>query len=219
MPYSATSREFVQIKVGNEQKELMLPMISVWNRPYFRDAKAGVMHFTRNEGNIWTLTHPGLVNIDPEDFAFVAEYLESGGFGLRHPLGPEENDDAFAQCVSAWATADTLGMTDLMDHVIDKLEQRMEPELYDMMAFACRFYQDLSITLPVHERLRDFLATYLARNFWIYIRDDHLSSTFIDRLQALPELEHDIYVRRTVALRQQLQSDDGEEEQNDDGTD
>lgn len=169
------------------------------------------MHFTVNEDKIWELTHPSLTEIDPEDFAFAAEYLKSGEFGLRLPTGENENKEAFAQCMSAWGTADTLGMTDMMDHIIDKLEAQIELDLWNMMAFTCQIYKDLDTSLPAHERFKDFLSTYIAENFWIYIRDDHLSAAFIDKVQALPELEHDIYVRRTLALNQQLQSDDGDE--------
>lgn len=209
----------MQIKVGEEESELVLPMSCVWSRPYFRDARAGVMHFTLNENKLWELAHPGLSEIEPDAFAFAAEFLESGEFGLKVPVGQSENKEAFAQCMSAWATADTLGMIDMMDHIVDKLKERIELDLWDMMVFACRFYEDMDVSLPAHDRLKDFLATYLAKNFWIYIRDDHLSSVFIDRIQALPELEHDIYVRRTLALTQQLQSDDEDQDDSEDGED
>jgi hypothetical protein len=101
-----------------------------------------------------------------------------------------------------------------MEHVIDKLGGLIEPGLDELLMFADLVYKSPDSDLPAHERMKDYLATNLANNYWIYLEDDHLSSTFIEKMKELPRLERDIYRRRTVALNERLSPED--EEQDDD---
>lgn len=194
----------------------MLQHQPIWNRPYFRDPRWGLNHFDHIDG-LRQLQHPALPNIDPSDFDFAAEYLESDGFGIRFPYGEAETSAAFAQCCSAWAAADQLDMHDLLDHIVDKLECLIiDPHMRDVMRFASQVYDSFDDTdSPAHFRLKEYLTMFIASNWWVYIRDEALSEEFIDRLQQLPELERDIYERRMRALEERL----GEEEDDDDEDD
>jgi hypothetical protein len=161
------------------------------------------------------LSHPALVEIEPDDFIFIAEYLESGGFGHRNPEGEDDVQKAFAEMYSAWVTAEKLGMLDLLDHICDKMERLAPWDMWDVMVFACHVYKSHGLDFTAQARMKDMLATDIAQNYWIYIEDDHLSTSFIQRLKQLPELERDIYVRRTSALNSQLDPE-GDDDEDDD---
>lgn len=218
MAFSAASKEFVLIYIGSQGEERMVHRSCVWNRPYFRDVRTGIMRFSHNEDGLWILSHPAFADVEPDDFAYIAEYLESGDFGLKRPNGEEEVQEAFAQIISAWITAQKLDMTDLLDHILDKLERLAPWDMWHVMTFACLTYESQGPCLPAQERLKDMLATDIARNYWIYIEDDHLSASFVQRLKDLPELERDIFIRRTLTLNARLQSEEDEDrEDNENG--
>jgi hypothetical protein len=213
--YSSESKDFVQIPHGPQNEVSTLQKQSVWNRPYWRDPRFGVNFFDMNEEGMWELQHPALPEIEPRDFVFIAEYLESGDFGHRHPQGGADMQEAFAQCVSAWTAAEALGMFDLMEHVIDKLDRLIEPGLDELLAFADLVYKSPDFDLPTHERMKDYLATNIANNFWIYLEDDHLRGEFLEKLKELLELERDIYARRIAALNERLLAGDEDEVEED----
>ncbi|EDU51505.1 hypothetical protein PtrSN002B_001559 [Pyrenophora tritici-repentis] len=200
------SKEFVQIPVGPDGVVSTLAKACVWNRKYWLDVRFGVNHFDLNDDGIFELQHPGLPEIDPDDFVFAAEYLESSDFGHRNPRDGDDDQmqEAFVQCIAAWGVAEKLCMHDLMDHIVEKLERHIEPELMAVVIFAAQIYEAEETPLPSQMRLKDYLATYIAQNWWIYVGDDHLSGPFIERLKTLPELERDIYARRLVALNERL---------------
>jgi hypothetical protein len=201
--FRSESKEFVQVLVGPDQEIRTLQKQSVWDRPYFRDSRQGLLYFDHNAEGMWQLIHPALADIQPDNFAFVAEYLESAAFGIRYPQEGEEMNEAFAQCASTWITAEKLGMSDLMDHIVEKLE-RIEPEMSAIFIFAVYVYsQTPSFS---HLKLRDHLAVHIAENWWIYLDDDHLRSEVIKRLQTLPELERDIYQRRIPVLNDRVRA-------------
>ena len=211
--YRTASKQFVQCRIGPEGEQRLLQRKSVWDRPYFRDPRTGVMLFKLKDDGIWELAHPGLNDVSPEDFAFIAEYLESGLFGFRNPQSEEEMVEAFAQMGSAWTVAEHLGMTDLTEHIVEKVESFAPWNLLNTIAFAWIVYASQGPPLPAKERLKDILATEIAQNYWTYIEDDHLNEIFIQRLKDLPELERDIYVRRTAALEAQLNEEDMENDE------
>ncbi|KAF1842403.1 uncharacterized protein K460DRAFT_359016 [Cucurbitaria berberidis CBS 394.84] len=211
------SKEFVLVYVGPEREERTLQKNHVWNRPYFRDMRTGILHFAINEAGTWVLSHPGLAEIEPEDFFFVAEYLESGELGHKRPEGESQVHEAFAQNISAWAAAIKLGMTDLLDHIVDKLERLAPWDMWDIMAFACHVFESSGPSLPAQQRMKDLLATDIAHNFWVYIEDDHLSASFVQRLKDLPELERVIYAKRIAVLKARLYGDQVGEDDGDDG--
>lgn len=188
-------------------------MSSVWDRPYFRDLMHGIMYFNLNEDRLWELTHPQLANIEPGDFNFVAQFLENEQFGLQQPEGDEATGEAFAQMISAWESAEKLSAIDLLDHIVDKLERLAPWNLWEILAFACHVYKSLSLALPVQVKMKDMLARYIAQHYWIYLDDDHLSTSFSQRLKDLPELERDICVRRGTALDALLHSEADENEE------
>lgn len=203
---SEASKAFVQVRVGSEGKNYSFQKSKVWNRAYFRDPTAGLMHFSISDNGVYQLTHPGLVAIEPEDFTFVAQYLENGSFGYHRPSKSEMREGA-AQCMSAWASAEKLGMTDLMDHIVDKLEQLASPDRWDLLAFAGLVYKSPAISLPAQVRIKDILATDIAQYYWDYVDDDSLSALFMQRLKDLPELERDVSVKRIDVLNAWLEED------------
>jgi protoheme ferro-lyase len=114
--------------------------------------------------------------------------------------------------VSAWITAEKLGMSDMMDHIVDKLEALAEPELQSILVFACQAYSSQDTVLPSQAKLKDYLATYIAENWWIYLLDYHLQSGFIEQLQKLPELERDIYRRRIPSLDERIKRNEEDDD-------
>jgi len=166
------------------------------------------MYFGISDDGMYQLTHPGLADIDPEDFTFVAQYLENGSFGDRM-INEEDSREGFAQCMAAWVSAEKLGMNDLMDHVVEKLEQLENRNLWDVLAFACLVYRSPGISLPAQIRAKELVATDISLHYWDYVEDDSLSILFMERLKDLPELERDISVKRIPMLNAQLEEDAG----------
>ncbi|KAF1947832.1 hypothetical protein EJ02DRAFT_449307 [Clathrospora elynae] len=199
------SKDFVQVLVGPKSEVSTLHKQAVWDRDYFRETRlSNLNYFDQNDDGIWQLKHPRLHEIEPADFAFAAEFLESGDFGHKYPEGDEEVHEAFAESISAWDTAEKLGMTDLLDHICDKMERIAPWDMWDVLAFACQVFTSPPPDLTAQTRMKDILATDIAEHYWIYIEDDHLSTTFVQRLRDLPELEHVIYVKRAKALKIRL---------------
>lgn len=188
--------------VGPDEEVHMLQKSSLWDRPYFRDSKQGLLLIDHNDDGMWELKHEALVDIKPDDFTFIAEYLESDGFGHRNPQEGEETNEAFAQCVAAWITAEKLGMWDMMEHVAEKLKG-IEPEMLEVLVF-CRHVYAQDTTSTSQGYLKDYLAVFIAENWWIYFGDDHLRSNFIELLQQFPELEKDVYERRIPVLEERI---------------
>lgn len=201
------SKTYVRVRVGPQRDERVLLKADVWDRAYFRESNAGIMYFSMDEDGMFELKHPGLADIDPDDFTFVAEYLESGKFGHVTPEGADQENEAFSQIVAAWTVAEILGMTDMMDHMIDKLAQLAPWDLWHVMLFACSVYRPSGISLPAQVKIKEMLAGSIAENFWIFIEDDHLSADFVQRLKDLPELDRDVSIERTRLLDGRLQRD------------
>lgn len=195
----------------------------LWNRAYFRDALSGKNYIEPTGDNTWELVHPQLINIAPEDFRWAAEYLSDGDFGHREPETEDEVADTFAQCMSAWRTAELLDMDDLLEHIVHKI-RASQPwwDLWNVMAFAVSIYQS-EVSLQAHDELKALFSEYVADLFYIYLEDDHLSNTFTDRLKQLPELERDVLTKRCAQLVRRLHPqgneaaiDHGEQRQEDD---
>ncbi|KAF1932644.1 uncharacterized protein M421DRAFT_89018 [Didymella exigua CBS 183.55] len=216
---SEESNQFVQVFVGPEidpangsdidpqrrKYKLQLLKQHVWDRPYFRDALSARNYIGPIGENTWELVHPRLVDISPEDFRWAAEYLSGGDFGHREPETEEEVKDTFAQCMSARRTAELLNMDDLLEHIVDKI-RAFQPwwDLWNVMAFAVSIYQS-EVSLQAHDDLKELFTGYIADLFYIYIEDDHISTTFTDRLKQLPELERDVLKKRFAQLEHRLQ--------------
>lgn len=171
------------------------------------------MYFTLNDDGTYELRHPGFADVSSEDFEFVAQYLESGDFGLKHPEG-EEVREAFAQMIAAWSIAETVNMTDLLDHVVDKMERLAPWDMCDVLAFAIQVYKSADLSLPAQQRMKDLLSAEIARHYWSYLEDEQLNGIFIQRLKQLPELERDVYTKRIATLNQNLQPVDDDMDDN-----
>lgn len=199
--------------VDPERRRFRLQLLkhSVWDRRYFRDAVSARNYFEPIGENTWELIHPRLIDILPADFRWAAEFLSDGDFGHRDPDDEDQVAETFAQCISAWKTAEILSMDDLMEHIVQKI-RAAQPwwDLWNVMAFACSIYQS-EVTLQAHNDLKALFSEYIAELYFIYLEDDHLSGTFLTRLKQLPELERDVLVKRIARLgaHQQLQHDRG----------
>lgn len=208
------SRDFVQIFVGPNEEIRLVPMGNIFDRRYFRDQRRGLNLFTLTKENIWRLEHPKLETINPRDFDFVVEFLTSGDFGHRVLSNGEERDEAFAECVSAWKSAELLDMDDLLDHITEKLEHKIRPwDMFSVITFARDVYNPLIVNIPAHDKMKALLATFIAENFWGYIVDDALRSKFVKRLRQFPELDRDVQGRRHPTIQPQagLLEDDVDE--------
>ena len=201
----------MQVLVGRDEEASMLQMKNVWDRPYFRSQNHGVNYFDKNDEGIWQLQHPQLHEIQPADFRFIAEYFASDDFGQRHPRTVDEMEEAYDQCVAAWGAAVKLGMHDLMDHIVDKLQRIEEPDLYRTLLFACLVYGAPDTEFLACQQLKDLLATRIAEGWLVYLGDDHVSAEFLEKLKVLPELELDIYERRLPALRERIQQQEDDD--------
>ncbi|KAH6616305.1 hypothetical protein C7974DRAFT_42200 [Boeremia exigua] len=210
------SSQFVQVFVGPEvdptsdsnidperrKYKLQLLKHHLWDRHYFRDKISARNYFEPIGDNTWELVHPRLTDIQPEDFRWAAEFLSDGDFGIREPENEEQVAEAFAQCMSAWNTAELLSMDDLLEHISVKISAaRPWWDLWNVMAFACSIYQS-DLALQAHDELKALFSEYIADLFHIYLDDDYLSSTFLTRLKQLPELERDILTKRVARLEQ-----------------
>jgi hypothetical protein len=203
--HSHESKEFVKVIVGPNGEVRTLQKQAVWERPYFQERRLGSLnYFHLNDEDAWELRHPRLADIEPEDFDFAAEYLESGDFGTKHSEGEEQVGKAFEQLNSAWVTAEKLGMTDLLEHVCDKMERLAPWDMWDVMAFAWEVYKEEAPYLPAQQRMMDMLAAYISEHYWSYIEGREISATFIQGLKDLPELELAIHSKRSTTLKEQL---------------
>ncbi|KAI4697638.1 uncharacterized protein J4E84_000770 [Alternaria hordeiaustralica] len=196
------SKEFVQVLVGPDQEVYNLQISCLWDRPYFRDSKQGLLLIDHNDAGMWELKHPALVDINPEDFTFIAEYLESDGFGHRNPQEGEETNEAFAQCVAAWITAEKLGMWDMLEHVAEKLKG-IQPGMLEVLVFCRHVYAEDATSLS-QDDVRDYLAVYIVEHWWTYWGDDHLRPNFMELLQQFPQLDRDVNERRGPVLEERI---------------
>ncbi|KAH7077796.1 hypothetical protein BKA63DRAFT_439951 [Paraphoma chrysanthemicola] len=206
------SRDFVQLRVGQNLDVLTLQKKDVWDRPYFKDSRGGLNHFILNEENTYELRHPGLAEIDVVDFQFVAEYLTVGEFGIRFPDDKEQAKEAVAQCVSAWESAEKLTMGDMLEHIAEKVKY-IEWDNEDVLTLAILVYGSSGARLPAHDAMRDWISSYLAHHFWVYIKDDAITNPFRKRLRRLRELERDVFEKRTKHLTAGVEDEDDESDE------
>ncbi|KAF2633938.1 hypothetical protein BU25DRAFT_381815 [Macroventuria anomochaeta] len=226
MCFSDESSQFVQVFVGPEvdpatdtnidpqrrRHKLQLLKHYIWERPYFRDALSGRNYFEPTGDNTWELVHPRLVDISSEDFRMVAEFLLDGDFGIRDPEDEEQVAETFAECMSAWKTAELLSMDDLLEHIVDKIRAaRPWWDMWNVMAFACSIYES-DITLQAHKDMKAMLSESIAELYDIYIEDDHLRSQFLARLKQLPQLRRDVHAEIVAQVDRRLQPQDEEVE-------
>lgn len=194
------SKDFVRIAVGPDGEVRTLLKIHVWDRPYFRDPLSGIERFKFNEADgTYEVEYPELSKLDPADFQFLAEYWTDGDFGVRNPEGPDETKEAIAQCVSAWEAADKLGMFDLLEHIVGKI-QFYEWENADVLILAVIIYRSPHEPTEAHQNMRNWISSYLAQHFWTYVRDETMGHLFRRKLKALPELEREVFEKRAVIL-------------------
>lgn len=206
MQDSDESSEFVQVYVGPEvdpttnpsvdpqrrRHKLQLLKHHIWDRTYFRNTLSGRNYFEPVGDNTWELVHPRLAEISPEDFRLAAEFLSDGSFGIRDPDTEEQVAEAFAECMSAWKTAELLSMDDLLEHIVEKVRStRPWWDLFNIMLFACFIYTN-EVPLDAHNDLKSLLSDFIAEHYDIYVEDDVLRAEFMTRLKQLPELKRDV---------------------------
>lgn len=191
--------------------KLQLLKHHIWDRPYFRDALSGRNYFEPIGDNTWELVHPRLADISPEDFRMAAEFLSDGSFGTRDPDTQEQVTETFAECMSAWKTAELLSMDDLLEHIVNKIwATRPWWDLFNVMLFACFIYEN-ETPLQAHGDLKDLLSDFIAEHYDIYVEDDSLRAEFMTRLKQLPELRRDVHKKIAEQTEQRLEPPQEEE--------
>ncbi|KAF2033730.1 hypothetical protein EK21DRAFT_98129 [Setomelanomma holmii] len=206
------SRDFVQLRIGPNQEVHTLQKQVVWDRPYFRNTRTGTNHFTINQDNAWELCHPRLVHVETEDFQFVAEWLTDGEFGIRSPDDKEQTKEAIAQCVAAWEAAEKLDMDDMLEDIANKVKF-FEWDNEDVLTLAILVYRSSGPRLPAHELMREWISSFLAHHFWIYIKDETIGNAFRKRVRQLRELERDILKKRSENLTTGIEDTDQESDE------
>ncbi|KAG9202743.1 hypothetical protein G6514_003995 [Epicoccum nigrum] len=215
------SSQFVQVFVGPEvdpasdkqidperrRYKFQLIKHHIWNRTYFQDSLSAKHYFTPIGENTWELTHPELVNISPEDFCFVAEYLSNGRFGYGEPEDQEQFAEFFAQCMSAWRTAEQLKADDLLNHIVEKIhaihDMRHLWDLWNPVVFTCSIYR-ADLALDAHTELKALFSEFIAEYYHAYLADDHTSDVLLTSFRQLPKLEKDVLAKRVDLLERQL---------------
>ncbi|KAL6706588.1 hypothetical protein ACN47E_005344 [Coniothyrium glycines] len=194
------SKQCVIVRVGPDAVERLFLKKSIWNRPYFQEPTHSIMYFHLNENDLYELRHPELAEIDPDDFEFAAEFIESGSFGIKNAETPQDDREAFAEIASAWDVAHKLRMTDLQDHCVEKIEGLASLDMWDCMGFACCIYDSSGVDNDAQTRLKALLSTQIAENFFFYLKDKDLAKVFIEMFQQRPELRRHVYEKLLAML-------------------
>jgi hypothetical protein len=198
------------VLVGRDHVVRNLPKAAVWDRPYFNDPRSGTNRFVFTDDNTWELRHPGLASMDLDDFQFIAEFLTDGDFGIRAAEGDDQNQEAIAQCVSAWEAGEKMGMNDLLDHIADKVNY-LRWNLEDVLTLAIIVYRPPGLVMPANESLRGWISGYMAHHFWEYIKDENIGNYFRKRMRGMPQLERDVFIKRAGLLTSGAERDEDEE--------
>ncbi|KAH8732366.1 hypothetical protein GQ44DRAFT_602102 [Phaeosphaeriaceae sp. PMI808] len=200
------SKEFVHVVVGPEHEIRKFHAEILFKRPYFRDQRTGINFFELNQKGIYELRHPQLNNIHVDDFQFVAEFLTSGGFGIRQAEGDVQTQEAIFQCVSAWEAAEKLGAHDMLYHIAVKV-QTLAWDDDNLLALANVVYRSSGPAVHAQEELKDahtelkeWISETLAHRFWAIIDDKTIGKRFRRRLKRFPELERNVFSQRAQRL-------------------
>lgn len=210
------SREFITVRVGPQNVTRIFSKATLWNRQYWRNPGAGLLYFDLTEDHLYELKHPALASIEPGDFKFVAEFLESGKFGIKCVDFPKQRQEACAELMTTWDIAEKLGMTDLLEHCVDKIQYLTPIDPWDCLYFACMIYDSDGIGTEARSEMKNFLSTQIAEQFFVYLEDDHLSRHFIEQFQKRPGLQYEVFEKRMKTLQKRQQDEDDQEDVDDD---
>lgn len=160
------------------------------------------------KGNTWSFERPCLININPDDFLYVADFLSTGDFGCRIVEDGEQREEAFAQCCSAWVVADELVMEDLLDYIVHKMEKIKPWGMFDVLAFADIVYKTEDSPFPAYAMMKDTLANFVADNYLKYVEE--YTTAFVDRMKEIPTFLiqiHEKTVEKAKPSREESQGD------------
>jgi hypothetical protein len=101
-------------------------------------------------------------------------------------------------------------MDDLLMHIAEKVEF-LEWDNADVLTLAILIYRATGPSFDAHNKMRDWVSSYMAHHYWSFIKDVEIGSIFIKRLRRLPELERDVFVRRGKSLTVGTDLDEDEE--------
>ncbi|KAF2133300.1 hypothetical protein P153DRAFT_331916 [Dothidotthia symphoricarpi CBS 119687] len=215
------SKEYVEFLVGPDKEARNILKSYVDACPAFKRNFLGTSYLTTKGENGWALVHPSLRDIDPRDFEFIAQFLETRDFGIRFPDSDEENTSAIAECCAAWDAAEKLGMEDMLDYIALKAQRLAPWGLAEVLWMAIAVYRTPDAASAVQGELRAMLSGYMAEHFWEYINDDSLGVVFQERVGLLPELGRDVHLMISTTLGRQIEPGyggvDGEIGANEDG--
>ena len=176
-------------------------------KPYFSASNLG---FLTSIGKSWEFKKRCLKEMDPEDFRLIIEYLESGQFGHQVVETDDQRLELLAQCGAAWSVADLLGMEDLLEHIVNKINHATPWEPEEVLILADLVYETPeALSLQAHTDMKDMLAEFVARNFVDYITNH--TKQFLDITDARLEFKADVHEKIATIARLDLE----EQEKND----
>lgn len=154
----------------------------------------------------WSIDNPRLKDISPEDFQFVADYLQTNDFGYR-TFDDDQREEAMTQCIAAWDAGEKLGMDDLLKHVSKKVETTKPWSMEEVLAFAIIVFDAQDSFFDAQAAMKNKLTDFIADNFWEYVSVH--GDVFIDRVRRLPELDRDIHLKMASRATQRMESEGG----------
>ena len=187
----------MEFLIGPNNSPFHIPKAEVDSRDYFTNPVLGA-NFLIKRGNSWSFERPCLREISPESFKFVAQYLSTGEFGYRIIEDEEQREKAFSECAEAWEVADVLGMIDMLDYIMQKMNFTMPWDLGEALAFGVVVYQTEGVPSDAHEHMKDTLADFVAENYRAYLEQYPLA--FGEHMTQAPEFLDDVHKRRVKKL-------------------
>ncbi|PVI07325.1 hypothetical protein DM02DRAFT_648821 [Periconia macrospinosa] len=187
------SDAYVEFLVGPEKQSFIVPKSAVDKRSYFSSRHHAYLRTKGTEG--WSIEIPSLASMNPDHFKHVAKYLENDQFGPPH-ITDENRVDAFTECAEAWVIADTLGMHDLLQHIVHKLNELVPWDPLEVLSFATIAFDDTNgggILPEEHTELREMLAGFLADQYYRVL--SMLGMNFVKKMNEFPGMGEMIHTK------------------------
>ena len=192
---------------GEDAEAFHVKMDAIKEKPYFSADNLG---FLTSTGNTFEFKQPCLKQMDPEDFILIIEYLESGQFGQQVVENDDDRQRMLAQCGAAWGVAERLGMVDLLEHIVNKLNHAIPWEPEEVLILAELVYiTPAALSLQAHEDMKDMLSNFVARNFDDYIINHRRA--FLATTAARLEFKADVHEKVAVLARMELEDEENQD--------
>ncbi|KAF2727974.1 hypothetical protein EJ04DRAFT_581675 [Polyplosphaeria fusca] len=198
----AQTGSFIEFLVGPDSEKFLVPYKAIKDRPHFKHHFGACLTPVGRGG--WKFSKPSLSRVEPRAFKLVANYLESGTFGFT-AFDADQRDEFFAQCCEAWEVAQDIGLDDMMELIIEKIQFTEPWSIEETLALSCVVYQTEGTPLPAHRTLKELLSHRLARNYWGFL--DENPSLMIEKMREYPELDADVMKKRLQVMASEVEGD------------